>query len=169
MPSDSDDLIREKLFFANPDKHPDEVEDFLNTIAQIESSGGKNLAHPEMQSGIHAGDSAAGKYGLMPNTIKEIAKRAELQGSATDPMRSLASIEDPSVMKQQLEQNPEVEQAFARQLAERVLNRQQDPEKAAYSWNQGHNLTPEQIQERDYQNSDYVKKFQSLRNRLVQK
>jgi len=144
----------------------DEVEKFLNVIAEIESSGGQNFDHPEIKEGIHQGHRAAGRYGLMPNTVQELTKRAERRGQATDAMRSIASIEDPVVMKQALEENPEIEQTYARQLAEKVLRRQGDPEKAAYTWFSGHNLSPDEVAKRNYLESDYVKKFQALRNKL---
>lgn len=158
------ELEREKLHFANPEKR--KVDEFLDLISQIESSGGKNTDHPVMESGIHEGQQAIGRYGLMPNTIKELTNRAALSGNVTQPMRKLAS-EEPLEIKQQLEQNPQMEESYARQLALKILNRQQDPEKAAYSWNQGHNLSPEDIDSRDYQNSDYVQKFQRLKQQLA--
>lgn len=42
----------------------------LNSIAQVESSKGKNRNYPSV-GGIHHGESAVGRYGLMPNTIRE--------------------------------------------------------------------------------------------------
>lgn len=47
----------------------------LNTIAFIESTNGKNINHKPVFNSTHNGDSAIGKYGLMPNTIKLILKK----------------------------------------------------------------------------------------------
>jgi hypothetical protein len=163
---DRDDLLKEKLDLQNPERV--ERDRFLDIIAQIESSGGKNFNHPEMQSGIHKGSSAIGRYGLMPNTVKEVVKRAELSGAATDPMRQIAS-QDPQTMKSLLESDPQLEQQMAHQLAKRVLEKFEDPEMAAFSWNQGTNLTPQQIAERNYQENDYVKKFRKLQQMLQKK
>jgi hypothetical protein len=38
----------------------------------IESSGGKNLNHRPMASGIHKGSRAGGYYGLMPETVRYV-------------------------------------------------------------------------------------------------
>lgn len=166
MPFDPDELLKEKLDMMNPERFERDL--FLDTISQLESSGGKNFDHPEMQHGIHEGHQAIGRFGLMPNTIKEIVNRSAREGQATEPMRSLAS-EPPSEIKRTLEADPEMEKYFADQLAKKVLGKQKDQEKAAYSWHQGHNLSPKQIDERDYTNSEYVKRFRKLRDRLNSK
>ncbi len=158
-----DDLLKEKLDMMNPDRVDREL--FLDAISKVESSGGKNFNHPEMTSGIHTGQSAIGSYGLMPNTVKEIVKRAELQGTATSPMKELVNRE-PQAIKTELEVNPELEQQLASELAKRVLKKYKDPEMAAYSWNQGTNLRPTDIVDRDYKNSEYVKRFRKLHKLL---
>ena len=145
--SPQDDLLREKLDQMNPQRF--ERDQFLDAISQIESNGGKNLNHPIMQGGIHAGEQAIGKYGLMPNTVEEMARRTRGPASVTPG-------------------SPE-EQAVAQQLAERVLNRFQDPEMAAYAWNSGHNLTPKEVKERDYQHDPYVEKFKKIWHSLGRK
>jgi hypothetical protein len=144
-----------------------DVNGFLDTIAQVESNGGKNLNHPVMRSGIHAGEAAMGRFGLMPNTIKEIANRARLSGQIDPQMKAVAGLEDPSEMKVFIEQHPEVEHMFAEQLAKRLLTKFPNEQEAAYSWNQGHNLTPEAVEKRNYQDADYVKKFNRLKQMLL--
>lgn len=151
MPS-REDLLKEKLDLMNPKRV--ERDNFLDAISQIESSGGQNLNHPIMQSGIQAGDQAMGKYGLMPNTIKELAHR------------NPASLPLESDLKAQLQAQPQIEQAAANQLADRLLNRMPNADMAAYAWNQGHNLTPEQVMQRNYEQSPYVLKFHKIRNKL---
>lgn len=150
-------------FLPKQNQTVDKTEDFLKIIEQIESSGGKNTNHPIMKAGIHEGDAAIGRFGLMPNTLEEIYKRSKLEGTHTPEMSELMRQEN---LKEQLESNPELEKEFARRLAERVLSRFPSSEQAAYSWNQGHNLTPEQVRKRDYKNADYVKKFQKIRSLL---
>lgn len=139
-PRPQEDLLREKLDQMNPQKV--QRDNFLNAISQIESSGGTNLSHPISNAPIQAGQQAVGQYGLMPNTVQEMAHRN----------RSPASIAPGS---------PE-EQQVANQLADRVLNRFQDPNMAAYAWHSGHNLTPDQVQQRDYLQDPYVQKFQKI-------
>lgn len=140
----------------------DQLDQFLNTIAQIESSGGRNFNHAEIQSGMHKGHRAAGTYGLMPNTVYEVLNRMRQQGEAKPEYSKLATME-PDRVKSYLETNPEVETALAKNLARRTLDRQGDEEKAAYSWFQGHNLTPEEIEKRDYQDHDYVQKYRKYK------
>lgn len=44
----------------------------MSALSNVESSGGKNLNHEMISSGIHAGDRAGGHYGLMPLTVKMV-------------------------------------------------------------------------------------------------
>jgi hypothetical protein len=37
---------------------------------------------------------------------------------------------------------------------------------AAYAWNQGHNLKPQQIIDRNFASAPYVQKFDLLKNKL---
>lgn len=134
-------------------------EEFLNYISQIESSGGKNTNHPVVNSGVNAGDRAVGQYGLMPNTIKDTVKRGVASGELPQEMSQV----DPSQMDQSTEQQ------IAGALAHRVLNKYQDPNMAAYAWNQGTSLSPDQIKGRDFMNSDYVQKFNKVRKMMGQK
>ena len=135
-----DEELQHKLDQMNPQRV--QRDNFLNAISQIESSGGKNINHPISNAPLQAGQQAVGQYGLMPNTIQEMARRT----------RGPASITPGS---------PE-EQQIANSLAGHVLNKYQDPNMAAYAWHSGHNLTPDQIQQRDYMNDPYVQKFQKI-------
>jgi hypothetical protein len=148
------DLLNEKLDMMNPRRV--QRDNFLNAISQIESSGGQNIDHPAVRSGIQAGQQAMGDYGLMPNTIQELNNRARLNNTLTPQMaaatRNPASVED----------NPQLQQQYASQLADRVLSKYHDPRMAAYAWNQGHNLSPQEIQDRDYMNHPYVQKFSKI-------
>jgi hypothetical protein len=47
----------------------------LNHISCIESNCGKNKKHRIVNHGLNAGDRAAGSYGLMPITTKEIINK----------------------------------------------------------------------------------------------
>jgi hypothetical protein len=144
-----------------------DVSGFLNAIQQIESSGGKNFNHPTMESGLQAGDTAMGRYGMMPNTVREVANRARMQGALDPDMKRIAGMDDGSLMKSEMEAHPEVEQRFAETLAKHLLKKFPNEQEAAYSWNQGHNLTPEAVEKRNYKDSDYVQKFNKLRQMLL--
>ncbi len=141
-----------------PDDGRMSQDDFLKYISQIESSGGKNTKHPEVTSGVNAGDRAVGQYGLMPNTIRDTVKRGLASGELPRNMAGLSSHgADLSNI------DPASESAVANALAHRVLNKYQDPNMAAYAWNQGTSLSPDQIKQRDFMNSNYVQKFNKVR------
>lgn len=138
-----------------------EIDKFLEAIAQIESAGGKYTTHKTMSSGIHKGQSAIGTYGLMPNTVNEIASTSD-----DEEIRALQEL-SPKEKKRMLESNPDLENKVARVLADRVITNQGgDLAKAAYSWNQGHNLTPDKIEKRNYEEHPYVEKFRKLAGKM---
>src|SRR5271165_3052501 len=123
--------------YANP-------KNFLKTISQLESSGGKNTQGEEIQHGIQAGTSAIGQYQMMPNTVKEIINRRRQDGTITQPLQDLDGM-NTHEMKAYIEANPDVEEELAQSLATRVLQKQMgDEDRAAFAWHQGHNLSPEE-------------------------
>lgn len=151
------------------DDRKQKIEQFLRNIAMIESSGGKNFDHAEIDQGMHKGHRAIGSYGLMPNTVKEVINRMRLEGNLNPDLEALQQMEA-AQMKEAVEANPAHEKEMAEYLANRVLNRQGGDElKAAYSWERGHNLTPDKIEQRNYKDADYVKKFIELQNALQDK
>lgn len=137
------------------------VQEFLDRIGQIESAGGKYTDHKTLQSGMHKGQSAIGTYGLMPQTVDELANRSD------DPkIRALKSMSDDEKRKL-LAPGSELERQLAMQLAEQVLTKQGgDEQKAAFAWLYGHNLPPEEIEKRGYLDKDYVQKYSKLANMM---
>lgn len=150
-------------------------DDFLKVISQLESSGGKNLNHPVVTApNLQQGTSAIGRYGLMPNTVKEMVNRRRLSGTMTPELQDLDSM-PPEALKAHIESNPGVEDQLAKDLATHVLRRQLgDEDKAAYSWHQGHNLppqdiTPQQLNDTSSVGGDYVNKFKRIKESLKKK
>lgn len=147
----------------------DDITNFLHKIAYNESGdepGGDNanFNHKIIKSGPQKGQTAIGTYGLLPNTVDEVLNRSK------DPNLKELKNMDPDEQKAYLESHPDKEDLVARHLAAYDLDRQGgDPEKAAFAWNQGTNLTPEKIEARDYQNSDYVKKFNKIADVISKK
>lgn len=152
----------EQQSIENKVEEDENISKFLKAVGQVESSGGTNFNHKRMDSGIHKGHRAAGTYGFMPNTVNEVLNMMRQNGQLTPELESLRSL-PPEAISESIESNPEHENQIARYLAKFVLDKQQDPEKAAYSWNQGHNLSPESIEERNYKEHDYVKKYNKYR------
>lgn len=143
---------------------PPNIKDFLNKIMQIESSGGTNFNHRTIASGMHEGDQAIGRYGLMPNTIREIINRRRLRGTSTPELQDLDQL-DHQALKERIEANPDLEQELAEQLAQHVTQKQMgDEDRAAFAWQNGHNLTPDRISNEQLQQSPYVQKYEKLKN-----
>lgn len=141
--------------------------DFLNKIMQVESSGGKDYNHPVITApNLQEGTRAIGRYGLMPNTVKELVNRRRLRGTVSPEMLELTDLPSEEI-KARLEASPELEDQFANDLATHVLQRQGgDEDKAAYSWIQGHNLSPNEITPETLDQSPYVQKFQRVNQTL---
>lgn len=152
--------------YANP-------KNFLKTISQLESSGGKNTQGQEIQNGIQAGTSGIGQYQMMPNTVKEIVNRRRQAGTMTQPLQDLDGM-NPHEMKAYIEANPDVEEELAQSLATRVLQNQMgDEDRAAFAWHQGHNLKPENISTQKLNDADsvggqYVDRFRRIKDQMDQ-
>lgn len=135
-----------------------DYKDFLKAIKMIESSGGKNTNHKEMQSGIHEGHRAIGSYGLMPNTVDELiaSEKIELPLELQQDLKKM----NPQMKKQFIEKNQAVEDELARVMAKKLSQKYAgDKNKMAYAWNQGHNIPSEDPRFEKAQEHDYVKKF----------
>jgi len=160
-------LSKKQIMSASP--ATDELSKFLEIIEMLESSQGKDFGHRTMESGIHEGHAAAGRYGLMPNTALEVINRLKRQQQISPEMEALQKM-SPDEIKQKLESDRILEEQIARGLAGRVLERQGgDLEKAAYSWQYGHNLTPEKIEETPYKDNFYVQRFNKTKKLIDNK
>lgn len=137
----------------------DKINALLKKISQLESSGGTNINHDLIQSGIHSGDSAIGQYGLMPNTIEEIARRNQMKDVLAIPREELSN-----------KFTPEMENQVARKLAELVLKRSGgNEEQAAYRWNMGHNMPSRKITPEALDQSRYIQRYRMLQQLLGKK
>ena len=143
------------------------IQDILNTVGFLESSDGKNVNHKTMEEGLHAGDTAHGTFGLMPNTIKEMANRRRLANEADELDKQIlkAPNEDiPTI----LQNNPLAQQRYAETMAQKVAETTGgDIPLAAVAWRYGHNLPKERLMEILQQNPGYAKRIQeamSLKN-----
>lgn len=146
------------------DKRNANLDNFLNVISMNESSGGKNLNHKQIKEGLHAGDSAVGQYGLMPNTIKEMATRM-----GKDHPMSIYSKMDNKAVADSLKKNPGHEKEIAKFMANHLHDKfGGDENKMAYSWFQGHNLTNDHFNtsHKDYMNHDYVQKYNKHKSQM---
>lgn len=149
--------------YENKNKNKN-INNFLKAISLNESSGGKNTNHKKMMQGIHTGDKALGQYGLMPNTIKEMAVRM----GKDHPMSKYAKM-DNNTITQSIKENPDHENQIANFLANHLYNKfGGDENKMAYSWFQGHNLTNNHFNtsHKNYMNHDYVQKYNKHKSQM---
>ena len=93
-------------------------ERFKRLISILESSGGKQLQHKPMSSGIHEGTKAMGEYGLMPNTAQQLARSNINKGQGTPLDEVIANI-DPSQIEEVLKDNPAKYQEYIDRYADR--------------------------------------------------
>lgn len=108
----------------------------------MESSGGKNLDHPIIEEGRHAGTSAQGQYGVMPNNMEDLAKR------------------NPSLFTD--ESTPD---DYAKVYANDVLNKAEGDETlAAGLWINGQFTDPKKYE--DIRNYPYAQKYDKLRKEI---
>lgn len=136
--------------YADPRDHKaDMLRKFLEKISQLESSGGRDLAHKEMVDGMHKGTAAVGTYGLMPLTAQDIDRQ-----SGTDILKDMPA----EAVQQKLQQDPELAKRLAETMASKLLGKNNE-EEAAYKWLNGpySDPTPE-----DLKKSDRVRKFKVL-------
>lgn len=126
---------------------------FLRALMENESSGGKNLEHPLMKTGIHSGDRAVGRWAIMPETIKEVA------GSSKNPKIRELLKKDKSEYNDLINKNPELEEQIVNELLNKVDEKFPTVDQKAYAWNQGHNISPEKLTEESVEKNPYVQKF----------
>jgi len=132
----------------------------LNAIAQVESSGGKNKKHPPTIYGI-----AYGKYGLMPNTIKETV---HMSPNLKRKYKRIIALKD-NELHNFMQDHPELENMIAeRHLARLEHHFGPNPIKIGYAWNQGITGTHKALKEnKDISSHPYTKKI--LDNYLKEK
>ena len=128
---------------------------FAKLIALLESSGGKNTKHRTIDKGLQTGQTAVGKYGLLPNTMEEMLKRSKMEGTQLPDMQAVDGLPQAEIASK-VAKNPDLEEELAFRLYDHISKKTQDPEKMAYMWNTGHNMNPDDI---DVSDSTYVDKF----------
>jgi hypothetical protein len=139
------------------------LQNLKNVIAQLETSGGKNLKHRQIKEGIHSGDSAIGKYALMPNTILEEANIASKDQLNPD-IAELKKLNKEDIHSK-LQKQPELQEEIASRMLGRILKRQgNNIGKTLYSWRKGTNIPTEAITPEKLQASGYVQKGKELFN-----
>lgn len=128
----------------------------------MESGGGKNLSHEPITSGIHAGDTAYGAYGMLPNTAKEMAKRRMLRGEGDRQDEQMQTL-DNKFVNDAFVAHPELENRYVDELAKKAMDTSKDDVvDAAYRWRWGHNLPNEKVEAVKAANPEYFERIKKL-------
>lgn len=155
----------------------DDREQIKELLRLIESSGGVDVNHPTMKTGIHEGFSAHGAYGLMPITAKEYATKLFKEQKGVTPSAMIPNPNEEQIKadkdymrKRQLYQqladfnlnpesqdkfkeiltiNPDVEEDIVNRLLD-TISRKADPSKetALINWEKGQNRSSPSFQEK---------------------
>lgn len=107
---------------------PDYIKRIAAGLSQIETSGGKNLAHEPQTSGIHAGTTAGGTMGIMPITLRDQLRQSENIGMNIDPRVLALSQMSNSAITKNLNKNRNLDQATQDQLLRFLLHKKQGDE-----------------------------------------
>lgn len=138
-----------------------DVQNLKKIMSLLESSNRDQVTHRTMKDGMHKGDSAMGRYGVMPNTAKEMAVRniADNTGSPLDGAIKSSSTANVKLM---LKDNPDKYDQYVNDLAEHTLNNAEgDVPAAAAGWLFGHNLSAEQMRQKLEENPKYKERVNS--------
>lgn len=131
----------------------------LQTIAQVESSGGKNISHKPL-TGMHEGETAYGKYGLTPHVIREtIHMNKDLRAKHGNGSRLKG--ED---LHNYMDDNPGLEDVIAQRHLKRLEHHfGGNPSKIAFGWLNGIRGTYKAKNEGvDFKNHWHVKKINKV-------
>lgn len=106
----------------------------LNTIARVESQGGKYTRHMAVQGAMHSGARAYGKYALMPNTIRETIK---MHPELRQQHKKAIMLHGPD-LHHYMQDNPGLEDTIAKKHLKRLEHHfGTDHEKIGYAWLNG--------------------------------
>lgn len=145
----------------------DKKASFLATTEAIESNSGENTEHKTMTDGMHAGQRAVGRFGLMPKTISEMVKRMKSDDSAPSALNAIGSSQlNEQEVADLVAADQDLERAVADKMYSHVNKRMAgDEEKMDYGWLNGHNLNPDSITPDKLMNPR-TEKFRKLREKL---
>lgn len=138
----------------------------LKYIEMIESSGGKNLKHPIVNSGLNAGTRAIGKYGIMPLQALETIKKDPNLAQKYSDFLQYDHVKDHDKIHHAVLNNPDMETEIANSHWKRLYDRFNGNEaKMAHAWFNGISGTLEKPHE-DIINHDYVKKYKRYKKMM---
>lgn len=125
-------------FVASHDK-----ERGLNAIAQVESSGGLNTQHKEVKSGLNRGDTAVGRFAMMPKTIKDLVNKDHTLRATYSHIADMSGEQ----MASHFKENPGIEKEIAGRNYDRISHSlgTKDLSVISHSWLNGVEGTKKQL------------------------
>jgi len=145
----------------------------LWSIAQIESSGGKNLNHKTLESGIHKGQTAGGAWGMMPKTTAYVMKMSKkLQQKYPELAKDTQDINsNHDKITEMLNKDPKMAFELAKTLHNHLRSIYKgDPNKTLHSWHYGINGTNNAVKKgKALDQDEYVQKISKYLNDLQSK
>lgn len=111
----------------------------LGAIGQVESSGGTNLNHKTMESGMHKGHTAGGMFGMMPHAAAFILKKdPELAAKYPKLVEAAGDIDkNHQQFTDTFNDDPQAAADFAIATFNRNKGKTKSKEQFAYSWLNG--------------------------------
>lgn len=122
------------------------VEDIMENIKRIESSGNYQARGPKVTSGMYAGEQALGAYQIMPGNLPSWSKEALGREVTEDEFLS----------------NPEIQDQIARYKMQQALDKYGNPEDVASVWFTGQPLAKAGGDIADVTgttNNEYIRRF----------
>jgi hypothetical protein len=142
-------------------------------IAQIESSGGKNLKHETLDHGQHEGMTAGGPWGIMPKTAAFALKVSpKLRKKYADFAEKAKDIDaNHQTFTDSLNKDPKMSYDFANTLYNYLSKHQGgDKHKVLHSWHYGTEGTKRALnKKKDLKTDSYVKSIMDLLHPIPQK
>lgn len=139
-------------------------------IAQLESSGGKNLKHKTMDRGIHKGQTAGGAWGMMPKTAAYVMKMSKkLQQKYPDLAKDTQDIDsNHEKITELLNKDPKAAFELAKTLHGHLKGvHGNDSDKTLHSWHYGINGTKKALESgKQLKQDEYVQKISNYLKQL---
>jgi ribosomal protein L12E/L44/L45/RPP1/RPP2 len=139
----------------------------LGAIGKIESSGGVNYAHKPMTSGMHAGHTAGGMFGMMPHAAEYILRNDPALAKKYPQLAEAAKDinKNHGTFTTTFNKDPKVAIEFAEALLKRNKSKTKSPEMLVHSWNHGLKGTWDKYKDQGedaIKGADYVSKVMKV-------
>lgn len=144
---------------------PEYIDRIKKGLTQLESSGGRNLAHAPQTKGIHAGTTAGGEMAIMPRTLKDQLRQAQNVGMEIDPkVLALGRLKENEITKN-LNKDRELDSQTQEALLRLLLHKRQGNEAEVVEAHRRGIEGSRKTDEKKTMKDPYVQKyFQTLQN-----